>query len=197
MSELLLLSGGIDSIALAAWKRPSVCLTINYGQSAAKAELQASAQVCIDLGLRHMVLDAAIPGLGSGRMAGEIQSPYSQNSEFWPFRNQYLVTIAGMAALKTGCSSILIGTVVTDQRHKDGSLLFLNHLRQTIHLQEGELEFQAPGSDLTSEELVRQSGVLPSVLAWAHSCHTACFACGDCPGCYKHASVMAALGWAR
>lgn len=195
MSELLLLSGGIDSIALAAWKRPSVCLTIDYGQAAAKAELQASAQICRDLGLRHMVFDAAIQGLGSGRMAGESQSPYSQHSEFWPFRNQYLVTIAGMAALKSGCTTILLGTVVTDQRHKDGSPLFLHHLRQTILLQEGELNLEAPGAELTSEELVRRSGVSPSVLAWAHSCHTACLACGDCPGCYKHSGVMATLGW--
>lgn len=197
MSELLLLSGGIDSIALAAWKRPSVCLTINYGQAAAKAEIQASAQICKDLGLEHMVLDAAIQGLGSGRMAGESQSPHSLHAEFWPFRNQYLITVAGMVALKTGCDTILIGTVVTDQRHKDGSPLFLQHLRQTILLQEGALGLEAPGAGLTSEELVRQSGISPSVLAWAHSCHTGSLACGDCPGCHKHSEVTAALGWAQ
>ncbi len=194
MSELLLLSGGIDSIALAAWKRPSLCLTIDYGQAAAKAEIQASAQVCIELGLKHLVLDAAIAGIGSGIMAGHSRSPHSAHSEFWPFRNQYLVTIASMVALQRSCRTVLIGTVVTDQRHKDGSPEFLHHLREAISMQEGGVRLEAPAAELTSEELVRRSKVVPSVLAWSHSCHVSCIACGDCPGCNKHSSVMRDIG---
>lgn len=197
MSELLLLSGGIDSIALAAWRRPSVCLTIDYGQRPAQAELQASAQICQDLGLRHEVLEAKIPGLGSGRLAGEAESPHSKHAEFWPFRNQYLITIASMMAMKTGCDTVTIGTVVTDRRHKDGSEAFLHYLRLVLLQQEGALGLQAPAANLTSEQLVRQSNVSPSVLAWAHSCHSGPLACGTCPGCQKHSEVMAALGWSR
>ena len=33
----LLLSGGMDSIALAFWKRPEIAITIDYGQRAAEA----------------------------------------------------------------------------------------------------------------------------------------------------------------
>jgi len=46
MSDLLLLSGGIDSVAIAAWKRPEICLTIDYGQRSARAEIRSSMQVC-------------------------------------------------------------------------------------------------------------------------------------------------------
>ena len=119
MSELLLLSGGIDSTALAAWRRPELCLTVNYGQRAADGEIRAAAQVCLDLGLKHDVLSVRIPSLGSGDLLGEDSSALSPHSDFWPFRNQFLITLAGMMAIKCGCDTVLIGTVSTDLRHKD------------------------------------------------------------------------------
>lgn len=63
MSDLLLLSGGIDSIALAAWLRPAECLTINYGQRPAAAEFSASAAVCKDLQLPHKLIDVPLDGV--------------------------------------------------------------------------------------------------------------------------------------
>ena len=51
MSAVLLLSGGMDSTALAAWKRPSACVTVDYGQQAAAAELKAATLVGELLGL--------------------------------------------------------------------------------------------------------------------------------------------------
>jgi 7-cyano-7-deazaguanine synthase len=197
MPSLLLLSGGIDSIALASWLRPEVCLTVDYGQRAAAAEVQASAQVCRDLELRHQVLHAEIASLGSGCMAGDAASPYSANGEFWPFRNQYLITIASMLAMKAGCDAVLIGTVVTDRRHADGSPAFLSALSEVLQIQEGGIRLMAPAAKMTSEELVRVSGVTTSVLGWAHSCHTGALACGSCPGCIKHSTVMQAVGLQR
>lgn len=38
----ILLSGGMDSIALAYWKRPEIAITIDYGQKPAAAEVVAS-----------------------------------------------------------------------------------------------------------------------------------------------------------
>ena len=197
ISELLLLSGGVDSVALAAWRRPALCLTIDYGQRAAPAEIQSSAQVCKSLGLRHDVLRAPVPSLGSGQMAGESSSPHSAHSEFWPFRNQYLITLASMVAIQQRCTAILIGTVVTDNRHHDGSQTFLNAMRETILQQEGSIELLAPAASLTSEQLVHASGIDHATLGWAHSCHTGTLACGACPGCFKHSQVMSALGWSR
>lgn len=197
MSSLLLLSGGIDSICLAAKYRPDVCLTVDYGQRAAQAEIKSSKQVCLSLGLRHVTMNVGIGALGSGQMAGETSSPVSQHSEFWPFRNQFLVTLAGMLALKEKCSQILIGSVLTDQRHADGSAAFRDHLHQLLQLQEGALALVAPAARMTSEELVNTSGVTPDVLSWAHSCHTGNLACGQCPGCSKHSQVMQSKGWHR
>src|SRR3990167_8229199 len=197
MARLLLLSGGIDSIALAAWYRPELCLTVRYGQSAADAEVQSSGRICQELGLRHEVIDAALPSLGSGCMAGEAASPHSQHEEFWPFRNQYLITLAGMVAIKSGLSEILIGTVAKDRRHADGSPEFLRAIHEVIKLQEGAIQVRAPAAELTSEQLVQHSGISMAVLGWAHSCHTSVLACGSCPGCVKHSQVMTSLGMRR
>ena len=197
MARLLLLSGGIDSIALAAWRRPELCLTVRYGQSAADAEVQSSARACQELGLRHEVLEAELPLLGSGCMAGQTASPHSPHEEFWPFRNQYLITLAGMVAIKAGLSEILIGTVVTDRRHADGSPGFLRAIHEVIEMQEGAIQVLAPAAELTSEQLVKQSGISMAVLGWAHSCHTSALACGNCPGCMKHSQVMSSLGVPR
>ena len=195
MSELLLLSGGIDSTAVAAWRRPALCVTIDYGQRSAAGEILAAVQVCRDLGLSHEVLPARIPSIGCGDLAGESPSAHSPNSDFWPFRNQYLITLASMLAIKRGCNTVLIGTVRTDIRHRDGSQQFLAAMNQLLEMQEGNLRLHAPAASLSSEELVRCSLIEPATLAWSHSCHDCNPACGRCRGCQKHLEVTTALGW--
>lgn len=41
----ILLSGGMDSMALAYLERPDIAFTINYGQRCAEAEIKASAYI--------------------------------------------------------------------------------------------------------------------------------------------------------
>jgi len=59
-----------------------------------------------------------------------------------------------MAAIKHGCNNVLIGTVVTDQRHMDGSPEFIRSLNETLVLQEGRIRLEAPAVSMTSVELV-------------------------------------------
>ena len=174
-----------------------MCLTINYGQKAAVAEINASAQVCRALGLRHSVLTNQIADLAAGEMSHQASSRHSPHTEFWPFRNQYLATLAGMYSVKYGYDRVLIGTVVTDSRHKDGTHNFVNSIDVLMSEQEGGIRYAAPAISMTSAELVRQSGIASSVLGWAHSCHHGNLACGRCGGCIKHSDVMQSLGWER
>lgn len=197
MSELLLLSGGIDSIAIAAWRRPARCLTIDYGQQPASAEIESAAEVCRQLGLVHDVVQVPINGLGSGALAGRPGSEFSPHVEFWPFRNQFLLTLGAMCAMRYSLQRVLIGTVLSDQRHADGSVDFLSQIAALTLLQEGKIEISAPAIRLTSPELVKISEVDSSILGWAHSCHTSNLACGTCPGCTKHSETMRAIGWER
>lgn len=197
MSEVLLLSGGIDSSALAAWRRPACCLTIDYGQIPVASEIAAASSVCQALGLIHEVVRIPLEHLGSGLLAGKATSHASSNPEFWPFRNQLLVTVAAMTAINKSADKVLIGTVASDKRHVDGSETFVLRLCELLSMQEGGVMLEAPAIKYNSFELVRISKIDLSVLAWAHSCHVSNVACGHCPGCLKHSEVMHGLGWNR
>ena len=70
LKRLLLLSGGMDSIALAWAIRPELSLTIDYGQLAALGEIRSGKAVCAELGLDHRVLRIDCSSIGSGDMAG-------------------------------------------------------------------------------------------------------------------------------
>ena len=49
---VLLLSGGLDSTALAHMLRPPLCVVVDYGQRCARAETRAATAVCRALDLR-------------------------------------------------------------------------------------------------------------------------------------------------
>lgn len=195
MSELLLMSGGMDSAAIAAWRCPALCLTVNYGQRSAEAEKIASAQICRDLGLTHESIDIPCGSLGSGDMSDTPALDIAPCPEWWPFRNQLLLTVGGGVAVTRNIDTLLFGTVSTDDAHADGRADFFYNMNRLLGAQEGSLRVVTPAIDLTTAELVRTSGISREVLAWAHSCHTGRYACGTCRGCEKYLSVLRELGW--
>lgn len=190
----LLLSGGMDSIAVAWWKRPDVALTIDYGQRPARAEIAASSAICHALGVRHEIVRVDCSHLGSGDMAGEPPLAVAPVSEWWPYRNQLLITLAAMAGIRIGLLELMIGTLASDGVHADGTREFVAGISNLLSLQEGGMILSAPAQHLTAVDLIRVSGVPRDVLAWAHSCHTGNVACGSCRGCVKHFQTYEALG---
>lgn len=195
MSTGLLLSGGMDSVALAYWKRPAFAYTINYGQSAFEGELRAAQAVSAALSLTHHVVIADCSALGSGDMAGKAKSTHAPVPEWWPYRNQLIVTLAAMRAIEDGVKELLVGTVRSDGVHADGKLDFYEKLDALVSMQEGNVRIHVPAISMSTVELVRTSGIPFEMLTWAHSCHVAQFACGQCRGCVKHAESMKALGY--
>ncbi|RAI54650.1 7-cyano-7-deazaguanine synthase [Roseicella frigidaeris] len=196
MSTALLLSGGMDSVAIAWWRRPEIAVTIDYGQRAAAAEVRAAAAVCAELGIEHLVQRVDLAALGSGDMAGRPRLAEAPVPEWWPFRNQMLVTLAAMAVIPRGARRLLIGCLATDGAHADGRAAFVEAMDGLLAMQEGGMRLEAPAIGLTAVELIRASGVPPETLAWAHSCHVAEHACGMCRGCQKHYETLEALGHA-
>lgn len=195
MSVALLLSGGMDSTAIAFWRRPDLAVTVDYGQVPAEAEIRAAAAVCAELGIEQIVLRLPQLGiLGSGDLAGTAAAPVAPRAEWWPFRNQLLATLAAAAVLPRGATRLMIGTLATDGHHADGTPGFVRRLDELLASQEGSLRLEAPALGLTAPELVRASGVPLELLAWAHSCHRANYACGECGGCRKHYRTLEALG---
>jgi 7-cyano-7-deazaguanine synthase len=194
MNTGLLLSGGMDSTALAYWKRPHIAYTVDYGQLPAEGEMRAAAAVCAALSIRHHLVKADCSGLGLGDMAGKPASSLSPISEWWPFRNQLIITLAGAAALSDGVDELMVGTILKDGQHADGRPEFFEGMSQLMEMQEGKLRVTAPAIGLTAIELVRASCIPFDLLAWSHSCHVAAYACGRCRGCTKHAETMKGLG---
>lgn len=195
MKSALLLSGGMDSISLAWWKRPDVAITLNYGQRAATKEVAVAAHVCGELGIEHHVLSVDCSSLGSGDMAGKAADALAPASDWWPYRNQLLITMAAMKAVSLGVQVLYIGTVKSDEGHLDGTPEFVNRISALLEYQEGGLSVEAPAVEFSTAELVRHAGVPASLLAWSHSCHKADMACGQCRGCNKYVQTYHELGY--
>lgn len=194
MNSALLLSGGMDSTALAFWKRPALAITIDYGQQAAAGEIRAASAVAASLEIPHHIVECNLSQLGSGDMAGLEALDIAPVREWWPYRNQMLITIAAMKAISLGANRILIGALRTDGIHVDGTEAFVNAISAVLALQEGNLQVEAPAIELSAAELIATSGVPIELLAWAHSCHISDYACGMCRGCRKHYQTMAEIG---
>lgn len=191
----LLLSGGMDSVAIAWWKRPSLAITIDYGQRAAEGEIRASAQVAKELGIAHEVVRVDCSPLGSGDMAGTTADDAAPTTEWWPYRNQLLITLVGMRAIARQVEALFIGTVRSDgSNHADGTVDFVKKMDELMAYQEGHLRVAAPAIEYSTAELVRHAHVPPGLLAWSHSCHKADIACGNCRGCNKWLETYKELG---
>lgn len=195
MRTALLLSGGMDSSALAWWFRPDLAISVDYGQLAAEAELRASAMVCAELGIDHDIVRIDCRKLGSGDMAGQQPDIHAPCSDWWPYRNQLLITFAGARALALGVGRLWIGTVTSDGTHADGRHEFFAHMDALMAAQEGALRVSAPAIEMSTAQLIRKSGIPAASLAWTHSCHKGNVPCGQCRGCNKYFEVFHELGY--
>ncbi|WEK34734.1 MAG: 7-cyano-7-deazaguanine synthase [Candidatus Pseudobacter hemicellulosilyticus] len=200
MNKGILLSGGIDSIALSYWKRPDIAFTLNYGQEPALAEIGASKAVCSALNIRHEVIEIDCSKLGSGDLLKQKALDVAPSTEWWPYRNQLLITLACMKAISYGIKELMVGAVRSDGFHKDGTVGFFSRISELMQYQEGNISISAPGIDKISSELVIDSGIPPDILFYAHSCHMGNMPCGHCRGCNKYIEVTQQLsdaGWKK
>jgi 7-cyano-7-deazaguanine synthase len=194
MATAILLSGGIDSVALAFWKRPDYAITVDYGQASAETELRISQRVAAEFRIVHQFVRTQTRELGTGLLANTDQIPYAPTPEWWPFRNQFLITVGAMLAVKLGVTELMIGAVKSDTGHADSTPAFVRLLDELVSLQEGGVRVTAPAHHLTAEELVRKSKIPFALLAETHSCHTGNLACGSCRGCLKQIEILETFG---
>jgi 7-cyano-7-deazaguanine synthase len=196
MKTAILLSGGIDSTSLAFWCHPDYAFTVNYGQLPVNGEIRAAEKIAHELKIKHEVINIdSCKYLGSGDLVGLKEIPIAPVSEWWPYRNQLLITIVAMKAVSYGIDELIFGSVKTDNVHIDGSLEFFLAIDKLLSIQEGNIRVRTPAINLSSIELVNTSKIEPSLLFWTHSCHKNDYACGNCRGCYKHSYVLSELGY--
>lgn len=191
----LLFSGGIESTCLAVMAKPDLAVTINYGQVCARGEIRAAKHIASLIGMSHRIIEVSLAQLGSGEMTGvPSNDDGSSVPEHWPFRNQMLLTVAVMALANCDLRELMIGTVVTDCVHNDGTPDFLRAMERLLQIQLADFKLSAPASTITTHDLVLRSGVSRDVLGWTFSCHRAEVACGACRGCNKSLELFALLG---
>ncbi len=193
----ILLSGGLDSTSIAYWIKPDFAFTIDYGQNSAEAEIEASKSICKRIGINHEIITVDIRSIGSGDLINKSQSVIAPKSDWWPFRNQLLITIASSYILSNNLDidEIIFGSVRNDSYHTDGKKEFFDHMNKLLQFQEGSLKVSTPAIDLTAVELIKKSNIPLSLLSWSNSCHKARYACGNCRGCYKQQNVFHELGY--
>jgi 7-cyano-7-deazaguanine synthase len=189
--KVLLFSGGLDSTALAHWLQPDRLLFVDYGQTSAQGELRAANKIAQELGIPFEARSADCSAFGAGDMVGG-PSLSDTASEFWPYRNQLLITLAAMAFAESDPLSIIIGTVKSDEIHPDGRSTFLSAIQSVLAAQ-ANTTVEAPAKHLTPLELQLRARVPISILAWAFSCHRTSDACGQCRGCTKHFETLVQL----
>ena len=147
------------------------------------------------LGIPHEVITVDCSSLGSGDMAHAAPNVHATTSDWWPYRNQLLLTLASMRAIARDVKLLFIGTLKSDgESHLDGTERFVSLMNGLMEYQEGGLCISAPAINMNAVDLIRASGIPPSLLAWSHSCHKANIACGNCRGCNKYLETYAALG---
>lgn len=190
----LLFTGGLDSTALAWMLRPERLVFFDYGQRPARGEERAARAAAAAMEIELDVRAVDMSAFGHGTMSARAASSAfpSKAPEFWPYRNQMLITLAAMTYAADPLSEILVGTVVGDDAHPDGSRDFISAADELIRLQSG-VRVLAPAIDMTTLQLVRKAAVPKSVLGWTFSCHTGEWACGSCRGCNKHRQVIECL----
>lgn len=189
---VLLLSGGLDSAALAALIRPSLTLFVDYGQKARDAEARAARAVASHLKLRFLVATLPLGDFGGGLMHDDTPMAAAPSPEWWPFRNQFLATAGAAIAVRHQLSKVALASVRGDgDRHVDGSPSFYEHLDVVMRMQEGAVRVEAPAIRFSTVELLRQVGAERSLIGWTVSCHRANEPCGDCPGCWKRELALA------
>lgn len=189
--KALLFSGGIDSTALAWGLRPSRLLFIDYGQRPVAGERRAARAVSAEIGLILDEVYVDLSLLGSGSMVGGPALPGAP-PEHWPYRNQVLLTIAAMRYAQLPLEALIIGSVLGDEQHSDGTSDFRTAFGRLLEVQAGP-RLEAPAAHYATEDLIAFYGLPERVLRWTFSCHTGEWACGACRGCHKHHRVIAQL----
>lgn len=174
-------------------ERPDRALFIDYGQLPVKGEMAAARKLSKRFGVELDELKVDIASIGSGDLAGRSTAAHSLVSEAWPFRNQFFMTVAAMKYASEGLSQILIGTVASDHVHPDGTPEFIRAANVLIKCELPEVQISAPAIGMTTKQLVVESGLSRSDLAWTFSCHKSSVACGECRGCTKAVKLFCEL----
>jgi len=206
-SFVTLLSGGLDSVvalAVAARaSRPALCLTFDYGQPAARREIEAARRVAAHYSSAHQLVELPwyrqlLPEafLGAGERVPEPESFGAESARaVWvPGRNLVLMAIAAAWAEKLGAAEVVAGFNAEEAAtFPDNSAEFVRAACAALSFSSrGEVRLSAPLADLDKRAIARLGRELGAPLEAVWSCYRGGERpCGRCESCRRRAAALA------
>ncbi len=193
MKSIILLSGGLDSLACLAVTREKynceLAITFDYGQKALAKEIEASKKICDFYNVEHKIIkldflkEITQTALVSDK---EVPQDYDMKAVWVPNRNGLFLNIAGSFADSYGYNYIIIGA------NKEEGKTFPDNTLEFAKRVEAEFEFSTliqpkiliPLIDMDKEEIVKTVIDLKAPLELVHSCYLGGDKnCGKCESC--------------
>lgn len=186
---LVLLSGGVDSIAAARKLQArgllTACITFDYGQPSSYEETITSARWCRENGVEHLIRSLELD-------ADELIRGDSEAPRVVPGRNAALLSNAVNAAAAIGCNVVAIGATAGDAAaYPDCREEFLRALSGVFRQTYG-VRILAPIIGMTKAEAA--SLLTAEDRAACFSCYTPAGRmrhCGHCRSCIERAAALA------
>jgi 7-cyano-7-deazaguanine synthase len=206
-TDLILLSGGLDSATLLADRAAAgtarLAVAVNYGQRHV-VELRAAARLANHYDMPFTVLDLSSWGrlLGGSaltdRSAALPQQPSAdQSPTIVPNRNATLLCAAAGIAQACGMRWVLTATHAGDHDvYPDCRQDFLRAIELAVELAtEGRVGVDAPFSHLSKVAVVRRAAELGVPIEATWSCYAGgTVQCGRCGACTGRRAALAAAG---
>jgi len=206
--SIILLSGGLDSLVSLAYAKDEynieLALTFDYGQRAAKKEIDASKTIAEYFNIEHKVIktpwleeitetslvntDQDLPALDSTELDNPELTQISAKNVWVPNRNGLFLNIAACFADSMNLSHIIFGA------NKEEGTTFPDNTQEFIDKINDAFEFStlvkpkvfAPLIDLNKTEIIKLALEIEAPLNLVRSCYTAEQKhCGKCESCLR------------
>lgn len=189
--SLVLLSGGIDSVTLAAdeLRRGTLCrlLFVDYGQPAAEQERRAAEHYarewCVPIGIITVGMDPSDLRIGAAMAGPRVVAG----------RNALLASLGVHEATRCGARIVLGGATFDDQAdYRDCRGTFARAISSLFWLTY-QVRFDYPFAGLTRAEVIAKAGALGVDLSRSWSCYEPIDGapCGGCNSCRLRAGAAA------
>lgn len=200
MKSIVLLSGGIDSTTCLAQALDNneevIAISIYYGQSHSKRELQAATDVANHYNIEHRLIDLqnifnhSKSSLNAANDLEITKGDYADQDDInteVEFRNGVFLTVMASLALQYGASKIYYGAHLDDSGaiYADTSDEFVDAITKVIDIgTRGEVEVVTPFRNKKKEDIVRAGLKLDVPYELTYSCYVGAEEpCGECGTC--------------
>ncbi|WP_432644635.1 7-cyano-7-deazaguanine synthase QueC [Methanobrevibacter sp.] len=209
------MSGGLDctvATSIFANTHEIHAITFNYGQKAAKKEIEVSKKICEKMGWTHEVIDLPwlsqistsslntdeeIPEITNDDLDDINKSQESASSVWVPARNTVFTSIALSYAESINASAIIVGWNNEEgATFPDNSKEYMEKFNELI--KEGspeKIRIEAPLIELNKEEIIKKGVEYGAPIELSYSCYKGDEnPCGICESCMRRKRAFRKLG---